>query len=304
MREIYRRAYQENTGVAAVIALILRISLFGTLVQASLSLTFHDVFDLEEEKIFKSAVIFGVIYFRGALCLGWSFLYFGIRFWIGKTSRELRLALMESEKRGAKLQMLRAQMNPHFLFNALNTIRAGIGEKAKELIPVIDGLAGYLRYSLIHRKDDMVPMGEEFETLNDYLAVEKARFGNELELDCLIDNAASEIEVPGVLLQPILENAIKYGRMTSPLPLRVRVRVTTESDSLCIEVANTGKWIDPRPREQIGGVGIGNLRQRLALLYPDSHTFKTVTQGEWVMVTIRIQQRGRHEGNSPGDHRR
>ena len=304
MREIYRRTYRENTGIAALCALVLGVSMLGALVQAFLCLAFHDVFDLEEEKIFKNAVVFGVIYFRGALCLAWSFLYFGIRLWQEKTSRELRLALIESEERGAKLQMLRAQMNPHFLFNALNTIRAGIGEKAQELIPVIDGFAGYLRYSLAHRKDDLVVMHEEFETMNDYLTVEKARFGDDLKLDCLIESAARDVTVPGVLLQPLVENAIKYGRMTSPLPLCIRVRVTTESDSLCIEVANTGKWIQPSSGEQIGGVGLGNLRQRLELLYPDAHTFKTVTESELVIVAIRIPRKDRYERNSPGHHRR
>ena len=291
LRFIYRRAYRERMPIGRI-AMILLIGCLGAGSLLTLfSLILERIIALEEEQLFGALAVFRLFYFCTSIFVGWSFLYFGIKLMRDADARELRLAKIDTARREAELQMLRAQMNPHFLFNALNTIRAGIGEKVRELIPVIDGLAGYLRFSLAHRKDDLVAMQDEFEALVDYLSVEKARFGDELELDCQIDSAARKIAVPGVLLQPLVENSIKYGRTTSPVPLRVRIRVVSEPGFLLIEVANSGRWVEPQPHDQLGGVGSGNLRQRLSLLYPGRHNFDLTTENGWVQARIRIPTR-------------
>ena len=109
-------------------------------------------------------------------------LYFGIKLMKAARDRELSLARAEAAKRETELQMLRAQINPHFLFNALNTIRAGVEGVEEEVKDVIHSLAEYLRYSLEHGKRELVPLGKEFEALVSYLRAEKARFRNDLEV--------------------------------------------------------------------------------------------------------------------------
>jgi len=120
-----------------------------------------------------------------------------------------------------------------------------------------------------------------------YLAVEKARFREEMEIECHIEDAARSISCPGILLQPLVENAIKYGRKTSPLPLKIRLAITCQSSRIVrIEIANTGHWVEPPPRAGLGGVGLENLRQRLALLYPENHTLDSFTEDRWVIVRV------------------
>ncbi|MGC2576790.1 MAG: histidine kinase [Terrimicrobiaceae bacterium] len=158
--------------------------------------------------------------------------------------RELRLARAESERRKAELQMLRAQVNAHFLFNALNTIRARVEGFTQELRNIVHSLADYLQYSLEHADREFVPLGKEFEALVSYLKVEKARFRDELEIDCRIEDAARNIAVPGIILQPLIENAIKHGRQTSRIPLKLRVLLfCPETERIHIEVSNTGSCI-------------------------------------------------------------
>lgn len=203
--------------------------------------------------------------------------------------RDLRLLSIESEKRGAELQLLRAQMNPHFLFNALNTIQSGIGRQDSQLAGLVQSFSQYLRYSLENRDNDRVPLGNEFDAIASYLVVEKARFQEKLVIDCQIDQVARDALVPGIIIQPLVENAIKYGRKTSPRPLKIQVNVSNiDSDGVQIEVSNTGKWIEPQPAETLGGVGLENLKARLKLLYPDSHSFRVSSENGWVTVQIQI----------------
>jgi LytS/YehU family sensor histidine kinase len=269
--------------------LLIVVSLMGGLLLMLFSLALQQMFTFEEQKIFNNEVISGIFYFRTVLCLCWSLLYFGIKQMREGAERDLRLAEAESSRQRAELQMLRAQMNPHFLFNALNTIRAELGKPGNNLKNVVQALAEYLRYSIEHRNDDLVEIGTEFDAVVGYLTVEKARFREELAIDCQIDETARTATVPGIFLQPLVENAIKYGRQTSEIPLKISVRVfPPKSGRIRMEVSNTGRWMEPDPRRKLGGVGLSNLRQRLALIYPGRHSFGTAEENGWVTASIEI----------------
>src|SRR5262249_39606964 len=133
-------------------------------------------------------------WFRGVVYLTWSLLYFLIRQVIVSRERELALAHAESAAARAELQVLRAQVDPPFLFNALNTVLAGLDREPRELAPVVQGLADYLRYSLVNRKATFVSLGDEFEATMSYLVVEKARFREKLEVDGHLDQQAHELQ--------------------------------------------------------------------------------------------------------------
>jgi LytS/YehU family sensor histidine kinase len=289
MREIYRRTYRESLPWGKLALMVVAVSLAGAGIQAALALGFHDFFDYEEKKIFKDSVVFAVVYFRAGICFAWSFLYFGIRLWQEKTARELRFVRIESEKKGAELQMLRAQLNPHFLFNALTSIRAGMADPKIDVKLAIQSLADFLRYCLEHRRDDLVKIDEELEAVESYLIVEKTRFREDLEFDLKLGDDLRHALVPGVFLQPMVENAVKYGWKSAVRPLRVRVRsVRLEQQLLRLDVSNTGQWIEPTENPKIGGVGLGNLRRRLELLYPGKHNLEILTDGGWVTVRLEI----------------
>ncbi|HRJ73983.1 MAG TPA: histidine kinase [Terrimicrobiaceae bacterium] len=290
MRGIYRRVYRRKPRPLTV-ALVVAVSLAGGGVLTLFSFAFHDLFDFEEEKIFTQSMVFAVFYFRTGLCAGWSLLYFGIKLMRDSMQRDLRLALAEAGRQRAELQLLRAQMNPHFLYNALNTITAEIGKPGQHLKALVRSLAKYLRYSLETRNDERVPLGQEFDAVTSYLAVEKARFREKLEVESEIAPDARNALVPGIVIQPLVENAIKYGRKTSPRPLKVRLIVSKHGPSgVQIEVSNTGKWVEPDPADNVGGIGLQNLKERLKLLYPESHSLQISADSGWVIVQIRIAE--------------
>lgn len=289
MREIYKRVYRSKPGPPTMALTVAGVSLVGGGLLTSFSLAFHQIFEFEEEKIFDHPMIFAIFYFQVGLCAGWSVLYFGIKLLKDSMDNDLRLALAEGARQRAELQMLKAQMNPHFLYNALNTITADIGKSGHQLKNLVRSLAEYLRYSLETRNDDRIPLGQEFDAIVSYLAVEKARFREKLEVECWIDDAARLALVPGIMIQPLVENALKYGKITSLRPLKLRISVSKlGTGAVEIEVANSGRWVAPNPSEPIGGVGLENLKSRLRLVYPDSHDLQISESDGWVSVKIQI----------------
>lgn len=217
MRAIYERIYRDHKQPAWIIGSVVVASLTAALLQLPVFYLLGDIFPFEEKTLFSQSVALGIFYYRTGLFMCWSLLYFGIKFFRDSIQRDLSLSRAKVARQRAELQMLRAQMNPHFLFNALATIRAGLARPGPPLKDVVQALADYLRYSLEHRTEDFVPLGKEFDAVAAYLAVEKARFREEMEMACRIDKSARTASCPGILLQPLVENAIKYGRQTSPL---------------------------------------------------------------------------------------
>ncbi|MBE2204072.1 MAG: histidine kinase [Chthoniobacterales bacterium] len=289
MYEIYRRISYRQTGVARVIALVTILSLLGGVILAVVSRALRNVFPFEEAGFPNYGIATGVFYYRAVLFACWSFLYFGLRLVYESMEKDVSLARAEAARSDAELQMLRAQMNPHFLYNALNTIISEIGKPGQHLKELVRALSEYLRYSLENRHNDRVPLGNEFDAMRGYLAVEKARFRENLEIECRIDETARSDLAPGIFMQPLVENAVKYGKKTSSRPLRVRLDVSHPApDRIRVEVANTGHWLDTTGPRTTGGVGLGNLRQRLELLYPGTHDLRIIEENGWVTVRVEI----------------
>jgi two-component system LytT family sensor kinase len=153
--------------------------------------------------------------------LAWSAAYLGIEFWRYSRLQEQRALEAKALAREAQLQSLSYQLNPHFLFNALNSIRALIQEDEQKAREMVTQLSEFLRYTLLNPPLDEIPLREEVDALRRYLAIEKARFEDRLTISLDVDRAAEERVVPGFLLHPLVENAIKHGMRTSPRPLPV-----------------------------------------------------------------------------------
>lgn len=236
--------------------------------------------------------LFGPYLFRTLLFLLWSVLYLGIKGLIDARERLLNLSRAETAARDAEILMLRAQVSPHFLFNAFNTILADLDGGNPGLVPVVRGLSDYFRYSLAHRDEVFVSMGEEYDAILSYLTVEKARFQDSLEIDCHLDPGLRDMAVPGIFLQPLVENALKYGHLTSPTPLRLKLHVTTAADGgAIIEVTNSGRWIEApatRSGRDPGGNGLSLTRRRLELLYPGNHSLEIQPDPPRDEVRVRI----------------
>ena len=292
LRNLYRRRPRREARSLQLALFVLGVSAVAGLVDGALGRTVSRLLGHPEDPVFT----LGVVCFRATLYLTWSLLYFWIKALHAGQARELALARAETSRREADLQLLRAQVNPHFLFNALNTILATLEPGQARPQRVVEGLAAYLRYSLEHRTDQLVPLGAEYDATLGYLTVEQERFRDELVADCSIEESVRAVSVPAVLLQPLIENALKYSRQTSEPPYRVRLQVTaTDPGSVAIEVANTGTWVEPAAISGPHGTGLENLRRRLALLYPGRHRLETSSANGWVRVNLWLTSIENHQ---------
>ena len=220
-----------------------------------------------------------------ALLANWCALYFGYQLIQERNSTEFRAMQAESLALRNELQHLQGQISPHFLFNALNTVMA-CRDDPEAIDTVTQALANYLRF-LLRPAATLEPLSRELDALEEYLTVQGVRFGDGLvtRIDCDLD--VRGVPVPPVMVQPLVENAIKYGGQTSTRPIRVDVAARREGDALVVEVANTGAWVTPGGR-QATGTGLHSLERRLRLLVGPSTTVSHREDDGWVRVRIRI----------------
>ncbi len=192
----------------------------------------------------------------------------------------------------ARLELLRYQLNPHFLLNAFTTLRSLVFSSPEAAGKTVERLADFCRIALTRSDESSATVEAEVRLIESYLDTEKARWRDELQVELRIDPAARPLPLPAFLLQPLVENAIKYGGRTSPGTLQIRVSIACDEDGLAIEVANTGEWVGANSPHRQGSTGIGmeNLHQRLRRLYRDAHEFRTEAHGGWVFVRLKLKQ--------------
>lgn len=222
------------------------------------------------------------------ILLVWSGSYLGIAFWHERQVQQQRVFQADAEAQRARLQMLRYQLNPHFFFNALNTINALADESPRRVKEAVHELSGFLRYSLLDDDTLMVALDKEIEAVKHYLAIEKMRFEDDLQVRIDMDAAAKHQTVPAFLVLPLIENAVKHGQHTSPFPLRVRLTATLTDDRLRIAVANTGHLRTDAPTDESTDTGLTNVQARLQAQYPDAHRFALTEDDGWVRACIEI----------------
>jgi two-component system, LytTR family, sensor kinase len=194
-------------------------------------------------------------------------------------ARELRAAQLEASLARAQIRNLRLQLQPHFLFNALNTVSATMYEDPRAADELLDQLAELLRASLRTAQTDEVPLAEELALLDAYLALLSARFGERLAVTIEAAPGTESALVPSMLLQPLVENAVRHGGAERTGKGAVVVRAREEADRLVLEVEDDGPGTiagDAPTRAGAAGTGLGlaGTAERLALLYGDGQTFR------------------------------
>jgi hypothetical protein len=230
-----------------------------------------------------------------AVLLLWSLLYFSLVYWRDQRAQKERLLKAEALARQAQFRMLRYQLNPHFLFNALNSISALADEAPERVQRMVGELCGFLRYSLLDSERLEVLLRDELKAVAHYLEVEKVRFEDDLEVRIDLEPDAGRRPLPAFLVLPLVENAIKHGRRTSGRPLRIEVVGRVEpGSSLLIDVRNTGAWVAPSASTAADGTdtGLPNVRERLRAHYAGRHTFDVHEENGWVHARIRIDDAG------------
>jgi two-component system, LytTR family, sensor kinase len=190
----------------------------------------------------------------------------------------------------ARFEALRGQLNPHFLFNSLNSIQALIGESPSKAQVAVGHLAVLLRNSLSGNKD-VGSLRESVDAIERYLAMEKIRFEENLIARIEMDRGLDDWQIPRFLLHPLVENAVRYGMQTSPMPLQVCVRSFQADGNLCLEVANSGRWCDPAERREFqdgNGIGLRLVREQLEHAYPGRYEATRIAEDGWVVQRIRV----------------
>jgi hypothetical protein len=223
------------------------------------------------------------------LCSG---LYFMVRYWVELQEQREQTLRATALAHQAQLQMLRYQLNPHFLFNTLNSVRAMILEDPGKSRQMVTRLADFLRYSLDGEGRETT-VGGEIAALHSYLEIQRIRFERKLEIATEIDPRAEGVAIPSFVIHGLVENAIKYGMDTSPMPLQVLIQVSIGDGRMRIRVRNSGKLVarDAAAEGAPAGTGTGlrNIVQRLELSFPDRYSFKIHEEDGWVSAEIDLK---------------
>lgn len=203
-----------------------------------------------------------------------------------KKERENQVAGIMKE---AELSKLRLQLQPHFLFNSLNSINALVVSKPAEARKMVQQLSDFLRGTIKHEDHSLITLGEEIKYLQLYLEIEKVRFGDRLQTEITVPEHADALKVPALLLQPVVENAIKFGLYDTIDAVKIVIEAKVEQHSLIIEVSNP---FDSETSNVNKGTGFGlsSIQKRLYLLYARKDLLQTIKQENIFKTIIKIPQ--------------
>ena len=265
--------------------------LLAVIQTASVTAAFH--------VMYPPGTIRGIAWLPGALLfwfgvfLTWTVFYF-TALSLRRASRfEAEALRLEVLAKDAQLRALQAQVNPHFFFNSLNSVRALIFEDREAAAQMIDQLANLMRHALQSSQHATVPLSAELDAVRAYLAIEQIRFEDRLRVSFDIPPGIDHVRVPPMALQTLVENAVKYGVETSADggDIRIAARRTSADDGatmLQIDVANTGALHEPGNSTC---VGLRNARQRLQLACGEHASLELRQQAGWVCATIHLPEK-------------
>jgi len=291
LRLLYRRLWASGprailvgTAIACWLIALVRAAIINTSVREFIKsqwLADHPPMPLE---------IFAGTLYSMLLLLCWSGLYYGIKFY-ERLQLEREVTLKASAlAQEAQLKMLRYQLNPHFLFNTLNAISTLVLDGQNRTANLaVSRLSEFLRYTLDQDPMKKVTLRQELDALNLYLAIEKLRFGERLKLEFDVDERCETALVPSLLLQPLVENAMKYAIAPREAGGAVTIFAGIEDNGLRLAVVDDGPGLPVGSSGGNGrGVGLRNTRERLAVLYGDRHRIEITDAGPGLRVEMRL----------------
>ena len=203
-----------------------------------------------------------------------------------KVKVEAQLQTLVNE---AELSALKSQINPHFLFNSLNSISSLTITNPDKAQDMVIKLSDFLRYTLSHDKDEKASLKEEFSNLQRYLDIEKIRFGHRLNFSTNIPNECNDFKIPNMILQPLIENAIKHGVYDSTEEVLVELKCTQDDDHVIIEIRNE---YDPDTKKKKGeGIGLKNIKKRLQIIYKRQDLFEVSAEKLMFRATLKLPKR-------------
>jgi LytS/YehU family sensor histidine kinase len=236
----------------------------------------------------------GYFYYDATLLGAWSALYYAINFYLTVEEQNDQLLRLENQATQAQLAMLRYQLNPHFLFNTLNSISTLVLLKQTEPAnAMLSRLSSFLRYTLVNKPSARVTVAQEVETLKLYLGIEIMRFEERLRTTFEVAPETEPALLPSLLLQPLVENAIKYAVAPQETGAEITISTQLVGSTLRIVVSDTGPGLQTSTTDNrlsgmtydggepvSTGVGLTNIRDRLSQAYGEDHRFETIEPPE------------------------
>ncbi|MBT1703577.1 sensor histidine kinase [Chryseosolibacter indicus] len=269
---------------------VLGLSVYFLRIPLSLMLGLFDknvAFDLS--RIWGLSSVYTVIFFI------WCVLYFTIHY-IDQYNKSLKY---EASMVEIELNNLKSQLNPHFIFNALNSIRALVDENPAKSKQAINQLSNILRSSLASDKKGLMKFDDELKIVKDYLGLESIRFEERLKTEFDIHPGSHDFYVPPLMIQTIVENGIKHGISKLTAGGTIQLKTSVQNQTLKVSIRNTGQLT--RADVASDGVGLRNTIQRLKLLYGDEASFRIVNENHnFVLTEIIIPQNRRYESINRG----
>ncbi|MEP9359436.1 sensor histidine kinase [Sphingomonas sp. KR3-1] len=285
------RTYRKMPRVPSILLTLATLGLATAAYALLDAFTFSFVGDRPAPGITLSLVM-GTVFINFTVLAGWSALYFAVNFYLVVEQQIDQMQALEMQASQAQLAMLRYQLNPHFLFNTLNSISTLVLLKQTERANImLSRLSSFLRYTLANEPTAHVTLQQEAETLKLYLEIEKMRFDERLRTHFEIDERVAMARLPSLLLQPLVENAIKYAVTPQEEGADITVSARLAGERVQIAVSDTGPGlIEARPRPTLStGVGLANIKERLAQAYGPDHRFETRSDpGKGFSVEIEI----------------
>lgn len=269
---------------------VILLSISSSIVLTLLILVFSDTFNIQQDVslLSDSPILKFVINVLGALMLMflWNLIYFTYHYFRKSHHQELYNLQLQSTQNEIELKNLRSQLNPHFLFNSLNSIRALIDIEPANAKKSVTALSNLLRSSLISGKNELISLGEELEIVKNYLDLEKIRFEERLMVIWELDPRLKAFMIPPFLLQTQAENAVKHG--ISKIVAGGQIIIRTEQvdeQTVRLSVINNGKLGSQTDM----GIGIQNTKRRLDLLYIGNAAFSLEQDGDFVVSSVEIK---------------
>jgi two-component system LytT family sensor kinase len=226
-------------------------------------------------------MVTGILYYTFFVFL-WSVLHFMYNYF-ERYNKSLQL---EASVKEIELSNLKSQLNPHFIFNALNSIRALVDENPAKAKQAINQLSSILRNSLVTEKRGLTSFDEELKLVRDYLGLESIRFEERLKTEFDLDPESKDFMVPPLMIQTLVENGIKHGISKLTEGGVVQIKTKVDGDHLKIHIRNSGKFVvNGHKKDTGGGLGLENTKQRLKLIYGDEASFRILTEKDNFVLT-------------------
>ena len=307
LRILCRRLLADPAPMPLVLAKMLAAAFIGGAAWFELEMFFFQIYLGSKANVLVLKLVpipLGMFLFYGFVLFAWSLLYLGIHTRLEADRQKARALQAEAAAQSARLQALRSQLEPHFLFNTLNCISTLVVEHKSDLAAaMISRLSDFLRLTLEAADVAQVSVAEELEFVRRYIEIQTLRFGDRLKMELDVDPGALDAKVPVLILQPLIENAVKHGILATENGGTIRVRVKGDRSTLRLSVEDSGPG---SARAAPAGLGLVNTRSRLRELYGENARLELSRLdcgGTAAVIEINLALAMRSRADDPHDYR-